>query len=546
MPALRVRVESAPPLPPLKAWLPLNEDQHETVMDLQAELCMRLNTKYSAIVLTLDGYELIASSPVRDVIRDGELIVIRSSVKPLKRLAEPEPERPRKRAKLLPKAASLTFEAIPAASSSSSSSSSSSDSSDSTSDDSSLDSDSSSDADSDSDSDSTSSSDSGPSTLPTTKSAAQVRKQVTKPLPSAAKALKSQQTTPHIPPGHGKASTQSRNARRRKKREFERVAQSAPIAGASAANSTPLGVHSHNTESAPPFASELPTATNGMDVDGTVYPDANSDQPDMLSFSNKNKRRGFKRAMADIPPQRITFHDETALAQVAGPSSTPLRPSASRPTSPTKPPRLIPPSEKAALGMLPPGMIVTSVDVEAGMWPTKNFDKKRKKKQRDAWGTEEHAQHSQEYIPAGRQSASQEDDWSGALPYGDGEHGGGVAEFMKILGGALGHGEKEVKEEMLDWADLETRFDAAHPVSQESLKAGSLVAWKEFGVHPVRLTPEMVVHAAMVESVDTATGKVAIRSARREATFGALEEEGEPEIAEYELSALGQLGWKSM
>ena len=75
MPALRVRVESAPPLPPLKAWFPLSEDRYETVMDLQGELCSRLKVKYSEIILALDGYELFTGSHIRDVVRDGELIV---------------------------------------------------------------------------------------------------------------------------------------------------------------------------------------------------------------------------------------------------------------------------------------------------------------------------------------------------------------------------------------------------------------------------------------------------------------------------------------
>ena len=45
--ALRVRVESAPPLQPLKAWFPLTEDKYETVLDLQGEICARLNVKFS-------------------------------------------------------------------------------------------------------------------------------------------------------------------------------------------------------------------------------------------------------------------------------------------------------------------------------------------------------------------------------------------------------------------------------------------------------------------------------------------------------------------
>lgn len=351
----------------------------------------------------------------------------------------------------------------------------------------------------------------------------------------------------HIPPGHGKPATQSRNARRRKKREFERAAlsaPSAPLAGASAANATPLGI----------LLSEFAAATD-MELDTpapTEAPPTNSDQPDMFSLSNKNKRRGFKRSMAETPPQRITFDDP-----VPGPSSTPPVPSASRPASPTKPPRLIPPSEKAALGLLPPGMFVTSVDVEEGMWPAKNFDKKRKKKQRDAWGVEDEL----EYIPAGRAQAQevQEGDWDGALPYDEDEGGEGLVD------GEEGGMSKAVKEEMLDWADLEARFDGAKPIVPENLQVGSVVAWKvrrkailtraltepaqEFGVHPVRLTPEMVVHAATVHSVNSGTGKISVQVARREVAFGMLDEdEGEPEseVVEYDLGALGQLSWKSL
>ena len=86
----------------------------------------------------------------------------------------------------------------------------------------------------------------------------------------------------------------------------------------------------------------------------------------MMSLKNKNKRRGFKSNAS--PPARVTFqdeNDEVALSQ---------------------PQRLIPPSER---DQLPPRLFVTSVDVEAGMWPRDNeqkWDRKQKKVQRDAYG----------------------------------------------------------------------------------------------------------------------------------------------------------------
>jgi hypothetical protein len=82
----------------------------------------------------------------------------------------------------------------------------------------------------------------------------------------------------------------------------------------------------------------------------------------MMSLRNKNKRRKFKDTAG--VPSRITFQDN-----VAGPSP---------------PPRLVPPSER---DQLPPGLFVTSVDVEADMWPSDGVragDQAGKKTRRDA------------------------------------------------------------------------------------------------------------------------------------------------------------------
>ena len=90
----------------------------------------------------------------------------------------------------------------------------------------------------------------------------------------------------------------------------------------------------------------------------------------MMSLKNKNKRRGFKNTSS--VPSRVTFQDDIV--------------------PPSQPPRLIPPSER---DQLPPRLFVTSVDVEAGMWPRddeQRWDRKQKKIQRDAYGhTEEQA-----------------------------------------------------------------------------------------------------------------------------------------------------------
>jgi hypothetical protein len=79
----------------------------------------------------------------------------------------------------------------------------------------------------------------------------------------------------------------------------------------------------------------------------------------MMSLRNKNKRRGFKSTAG--MPSRITFQDHVA--------------------DPSPPSRLVPPSERA---QLPPRLFVTSVDVEAHIWPSDGEqvgDRKQKKTQ---------------------------------------------------------------------------------------------------------------------------------------------------------------------
>ena len=90
----------------------------------------------------------------------------------------------------------------------------------------------------------------------------------------------------------------------------------------------------------------------------------------MMSLKNKNKRRGFKNTTSGAPAH-ISFKDDDHA--VVTPSQPPQK-------------RLIPPSERDEL---PPRLFVTSVDLEAGMWPRddeQKWDRKQKKVQRDAYG----------------------------------------------------------------------------------------------------------------------------------------------------------------
>ena len=103
----------------------------------------------------------------------------------------------------------------------------------------------------------------------------------------------------------------------------------------------------------------------------------------MASLSNKNKRRGFKNALINPVPTKITFDDSAPVASGSGTrTETDALPFSGASTNemtkaaPTTRPRLIPPSEKQQKGLLPPNMFVTSVDVEEGMWPEKRKKKK--------------------------------------------------------------------------------------------------------------------------------------------------------------------------
>ena len=101
----------------------------------------------------------------------------------------------------------------------------------------------------------------------------------------------------------------------------------------------------------------------------------------MASLSNKNKRRGFKQAMASTLPKKIIFSgpdmptaeeiEKAPLPFTAAPASEIMA------AAPNSFPRLIPPSEKQENGLLPPNMFVTSVDVEEGMRPAKKKNKKK-------------------------------------------------------------------------------------------------------------------------------------------------------------------------
>lgn len=173
----------------------------------------------------------------------------------------------------------------------------------------------------------------------------------------------------------------------------------------------------------------------------------------MASLSNKNKRKGFKQAMAAPLPKKIVF-------DAPPPAEAPL-PFASAPAAeivaaaPGAFPRLVPPSERQESGTLPPNMFVTSVDVEEGMHPVKKKNKKKTK------GAAAEAQVVNEAVevenmvldygePDEQHISTQRD----SAPSG-GEHVGG------------------------DWSYVERNWASLAKVTQDTkLDTGALVGWK--------------------------------------------------------------------
>jgi len=103
----------------------------------------------------------------------------------------------------------------------------------------------------------------------------------------------------------------------------------------------------------------------------------------MATLRNKNKKKGFKQAMAGPRPAKILFDDTGAPIKERPPSEASqqadVEASSSfriHETNHTKHAQLVPPSEKQDRDNLPPRMFVTSVDVEAGMWDNQSRAKK--------------------------------------------------------------------------------------------------------------------------------------------------------------------------
>lgn len=269
-----------------------------------------------------------------------------------------------------------------------------------------------------------------------------------------------------MPPGLGKPTTHSRNLRRRRKKMFERIA---PPAEPASVNEIPLGARTHAPEAgdaAPPRATTSQDNGKGRETEraGDAAPAFM-----MASLQNKNKRRGFKNALSHGVPAKIVFPDAAAAADTDAqlveaalamlPVPVPQERAAEAPLPQRGFPRLVPPSEKQARGLVPGNMLVTSVDVEEGLWPARGKKNKNKNKKKKRAPAEERYEEAEEA-----------DAFAGGLPYDD------VPEEpvpAPVLGQAGAEGSSTER------AVVAAKWDTLRKVADRvQAQVGATVAWK--------------------------------------------------------------------
>ncbi|KAJ7126618.1 hypothetical protein C8R43DRAFT_703788 [Mycena crocata] len=401
---MRLKIQSVPPLPLHKVWFTPGEDCL-TVAHLKSALVRQVfkSTLKSAspLDLSLDGFDLLEASTLVDILRDGDLVVVKEGERKTevgkKRKRSTSPVKQKTRYPPLPSLASSSSSSASASSSSSSSSSSS-------------------DSDSDSDSDSSSSSGSS-STPPTSASTKQTL------VPQTQKARRSAPTTttstpvstgPMVPPGKGKPSTHSRNVRRRTKRAAATAPPSLPDF-VSAANATPAAKPDADVDRrakarqgkihgpAPDVASALNNAFGGNEKAGRLdpgtlspasassstlhtpqYPPSEAEETlhvQMMSMLPKSKNKNkSRRSGGDVDPRSRKIVFGTPPPPEEQEEDEEEAPRISRPV-------LIPPSELPS-HLIPSNVFITSIDVEEGL-KQKSKKKKRRVEEAEPWAADE-------------------------------------------------------------------------------------------------------------------------------------------------------------
>ncbi|KAJ3931303.1 MAG: hypothetical protein NXY57DRAFT_1008052 [Lentinula lateritia] len=529
-------------LPQLKVWFAFSaageEISQKSITDLKKSICTAIksfsnaNITFRDIALGLDGFELLDELPAEEVLRDGDLLIIKRretyTVLGKKRKAEDDGSTTagKRYRPLQSKTRSRDVSSVSSSSSSSESDSSSSESDSTTPDD------------SDSSTDSSSSSDSDSSTHPS--------KISSKPNPPKSANIEPappiQQT--HVPPGLGSIKTRKRNIRRRSKKKHD--ALSGPGAEASTlvpsppkrisgVNVAPLGSRANNSVSA--RATTAQQSTDNILIHDPL-------NLTMFSLGNKNKKKGYKYALAPPTSQKKVFSvpdSSDVLQEVEGESDVPNGPLPSSTTIFTSAPenllarhaRVIPPSELQSLGKLPKNMFVTSVDVEEDLW-NNSFSKKKKKKKH--W--------EEDYTDTVREKP-RDDEIQSTLDYGLAEEDPTFSNSETAL--AVNDLDAEDSKSMLIWSVVEQNFKAFPQVSLNSLQNGKLVAWKALALNLETYSPEVLLHIATVTAISNdSSGGNSSFSIRRLIRPGWEELDVENIQGDYTWENVEQMGWRAV
>ncbi|KAG8724551.1 hypothetical protein FRC09_017260 [Ceratobasidium sp. 395] len=558
----RVRVQTASPLEPLKAWhIVAPGSGTKTIRDLTRDIVLALGLEGTGeFSLELDEFALLPSSPI-GVVRDGDTIVVKyqpptekrkaaeaaastseSGTRPKKKQMRWSPPRsslvaplstapgPSSSVHIQPANKSLVppqnnqsrslLGSKPAVSSSSGSSDTS-DSESSSDEESSSESDSS-DSESSSDSDSESGSDSGSTSSSSSDGPPRPQPLSQKPtsqakVPLATSSVIQQPKTPNplhppVPPGYGKKSTKDRNVRRRKLQKHK-AAGTATVGP----RVLPAPVSASSSSTTPP---DTNTITTHIQPAAPIAPAKNA---------GENKRRGFDQDMAALVATRTVF-DGSRVSVTPAPalaprlSSTPMPAALVDPAPSTQPLaksrythyHVVPPSQ---LPNLPSNVIVTSVDVEAV------------------------------------------DGMEGVGDWFDGEAGAREVETVEVMEDIQTTGGMTQK---VDWrlvdGEWEMKWDEFKVVGDgwKELKAGTILGWKDLMIDPATFTPCMRIHLArVIGAPDLTSNRVECffieRPGAGDIVFGfgrkytgeREEQDGDEEIGENRTVAAGDIsGWK--
>jgi hypothetical protein len=270
--------------------------------------------------------------------------------------------------------------------------------------------------------------------------------------------LSRKQPTILVPPGQGKPATQNRNLRRRRKKQYERLAAEQALSGMLGVNNIPLGL---GTLGMPADAVNMV-----IDDDAIVPTSSHGQNPQtfmMASLSNKNKRKGFKQAMTSNIPKKIVFSDPDGTSSTVQEPILPFSASTAAEVAAAAPDnslRLVPPSERQENGQLPANMIVTSIDVDEGLYPIRKKDKKK-------------------YSPPQLRRSETQEVENVILNYDDGDADMIPTQRTPVITKAM---DKSVETQGFlarDWQRIEEKWETLRKISDAARVAkGSLVGWK--------------------------------------------------------------------